>query len=633
MLDWSVLSLNVNYFLETKTNIIQNDNLREPQIEAYVEVYDHFVSKKKTKQHAIVVLPTGSGKTGLISILPYNISKGRVLVIAPQLTILDTLEKGLDSGSSQNFWTDAEVIKNPNNLPTVVKYEGKDTRKEHLEQADIVIANIQKLQSRNEMALLNQYDSDFFDMIIIDEAHHSEAKTWIENLQHFSKAKVIKLTATAYRSDKKALVGELIYKYKLSQAMSKGYVKSLEKFNYIPEKLYFIMDENPDKQYTYEEIVAMGLKDDDWITRTVVFSDECKSSVVKKSLEILKEKRIGTKVPHKIIAAATNIKEAQKIADMYTVEGVRAIAIHNEMNPKEKELAFSDIENHRVDVVVNVSMMGEGYDHKYLSVAAIFRAFRSPLPYEQFIGRILRAIPKNEVENASDNVGSVVAHELLFLDELWEYYKSQIQESDFITELTDLEIPDSPINNSGNENAQIIEVEFGKALESGEGILSHSIYMETDYIAKAQQEQDERKAKIIQLAELLSIPESQASDLINETDSDSNELKRPDVILKRRKKSTDTNIRQVIVPEILMEAKVDIKGTELVNLPIFSDRKYSWIPKRIKDNGGMLATYFNTFLKNEIGRKREEWSNDDYERAGELLEQQAEYLKGFFEGE
>lgn len=620
------------YFLDTKTNIIQNSELREPQIEAYVEVYDHFINKKKTKQHAIVVLPTGSGKTGLISILPFNIANGRVLIIAPQLTILDTLEQGLDSGNSRNFWTDTHVITNPNNLPIVVKFEGKETPKSVLEQANIVIANIQKLQSRSEMALLNQYESDFFDMIIIDEAHHSEAKTWIENLQHFSDAKVIKLTATAYRSDKKPLVGELIYKYKLSQAMSKGYVKSLEKFNYIPEELFFVMDEKPDKNYTYQEIIDMDLKDDDWIARSVAFSDECKLSVVKKSLEILREKRKGTKVPHKIIAAATNIKEANKIAEMYANEGVRAIAVHNKLKPDERDRAFSDIENNRVDVVVNVSMMGEGYDHKYLSVAAIFRVFKSPLPYEQFIGRVLRAIPPAEVEKPSDNVGSVVAHELLFLDELWEYYKSQIQESNFIKELTDREIPESP-DNADNESDNIIEVDFGQVSERGEGRLSHSVYMETDYILQAQKEQEVRKTKIYELAKLLNIPESEASDIIDQTDSSSNELKRPDVILKRRKKSTDANIRQVIVPELLLKAGAAIGETDLSNLPIFDDKKYAWIPKRIKDNGGMLATYFNTFLKNEIGYKREAWTNEDYERAGELLEQQSAYLKEFFEGE
>ena len=62
------------------------------------------------------------------------------------------------------------------------------------------------------------------------------------------------------------------------------------------------------------------------------------------------------------------------------------------------------------------------------------------------------------------------------------------------------------------------------------------------------------------MAELLNITESEATDIINQSDSGESELKRPDVILKRRKKSTDTNIRQVIVPEILIKANVSITG-------------------------------------------------------------------------
>lgn len=57
------------------------------------------------------------------------------------------------------------------------------------------------------------------------------------------------------------------------------------------------------------------------------------------------------------------------------------------------------------------------------------------------------------------------------------------------------------------------------------------------------------------------------------------------------------------------------------------------VPQKINTNGGMLATYLNTYLKNEIGRKREMWSNEDYANAAKLLEQQAEYLKNFFKGE
>lgn len=364
--------MNLNYFIDTETNILENKELRDPQIESYAELYNHFVLEKKNT-HAIVVLPTGVGKTGLIAITPYNISKGRVLVVTPQLTILDTIESSLNPAESNNFWVDRKVIKTPIDLPTLVVYEGRETRKEHMEQSNIVLTNIQQMQERNEYSLINQYPEDFFDMIIIDEAHHAEAKTWIETFNHFSNAKVIKITATPYRTDDKQLVGELVYKYKLSQAMSNLYVKSLEKFNYIPEELYLKVEDD-DELYTVEQILNNPDYDEDWIARTVSFSDECKLSVIKKSEEILSEKRKSTNVPHKIIAAAPNVDEAIRISEMYNENtNLAAVAVHNRLKPDQKKRIFNDIENHRYDVVVNVNMMGEGYDHKYLSVAAIFR--------------------------------------------------------------------------------------------------------------------------------------------------------------------------------------------------------------------------------------------------------------------
>lgn len=616
-----------NYFQITDANILNNRKLRDPQIEAYVETYNHFITNSNNT-HAIIVLPTGSGKTGLISTLPYGIANGRVLIIAPQLTILNTIEESLNSLNANNFWSMREVIKNPNDLPVVVRYEGKDTRVEHMNAANIVIVNIQKLQASNEMALLNKYDSDFFDMIIIDEAHHAEARTWLENLQHFSGAKVIKITATAYRTDRKELVGELIYKYKLSQAMGNGYVKSLEKFDFIPDNPQFTMDDD-DNLYSLEDVLK--IKDEEWVSRSVAFSDQCKESIVDKSIKLLKDKLKGTSVPHKIIAVAPSIKDAKNIAKMYEKAGVRSIAVYNDMPDRDK--AFLEIENHRVDVVVNVSMMGEGYDHKYLSIAAIFRAFKSQLPYEQFIGRILRSIPEDEVVKPSDNIGSVVAHKLLYLDDLWKYYKEQLQESDFIKELRDVDLTNKETEETKDSNGKIIMPEFGDVIDSGEGILKHEVYMEGRYIREAERIRKEREEKKEKLIKLLGITKENAEEILEKQESDSSQYKRPDLILKQRKKLTDKNIREVIVPELLVVAELDIKGNELKNLKIFKDARYSWIPRKFDTNGGMLAVYFNCYLKNEIGRARNEWGNDDYARAAKLLDQQAKYLQNFLKGE
>ena len=63
------------YFMETAANIENNTNLREPQREAYSRAYEFFSS---SKQKAVIQLPVGCGKSGVASILPFGIAKGRV---------------------------------------------------------------------------------------------------------------------------------------------------------------------------------------------------------------------------------------------------------------------------------------------------------------------------------------------------------------------------------------------------------------------------------------------------------------------------------------------------------------------------------------------------------------------------
>ena len=64
----------MNYFTETAANILGNNKLRTPQIEAYIKAQDHFAS---SDEDALIVLPTGTGKSGLISIVPFGLAKGR----------------------------------------------------------------------------------------------------------------------------------------------------------------------------------------------------------------------------------------------------------------------------------------------------------------------------------------------------------------------------------------------------------------------------------------------------------------------------------------------------------------------------------------------------------------------------
>lgn len=623
-----VLNYNPNYFILANPSIGKNAQLREPQIAAYYHVYEHFIKRGK-KSHALIVLPTGVGKTGLMALLPYNICKGRVLIITPQITIKNTVVDSLDPGQPDNFWLKRKVFKKISELPSLVEYEGSTTNKEVLKSANIVVLNIHKLQSRLDSSPLNFLPTDFFDMIIIDEAHHSTANTWVETVQYFSNAKVIKMTGTPFRTDKKEIAGELVYKYKLSQAMANDYVKSLRNNQYIPDELYLTMDDDDTKKYTVKELIDSGIKDEDYISRSVAYSYECSEKVVNESIKLLKEKLLNSKVTHKIIAVACSIKHAEQISEIYRKKGYETAIIHSKMEKSNIEKAKSDIKNNRVNVVINVAMLGEGYDHCYLSIAAIFRPFRNELPYAQFIGRILRRIPDEEAKKPSDNIGEIVSHYHLGLDELWKKYKIEIQESEIIKRLKDADTLNDEKNGSIND-AKVIEVDFGKAQEAGIGTLDSEDYLDTELLRRNKEEEKIKEEKIKKLQELLKLNREEAVRILNAAESEESSIKRPDKYFSQKKKDIDDSIKEDIVPKLIVDYNIDQKGNTLKECRLFRG-KYNWISKNIKDNGGMLAVYFEQYLKNEIGSSRNGWKLSDYDIAFSKLDEAVEYVKKVLE--
>jgi superfamily II DNA or RNA helicase len=71
---------------------------------------------------------------------------------------------------------------------------------------------------------------------------------------------------------------------------------------------------------------------------------------------------------------------------------------------------------------VQVNILGEGYDLGSLSVAAVFRPYRSLSPYIQFLGRILRlAVP--DVPESPGNHVYIVSHVGLNDERWWEDFR------------------------------------------------------------------------------------------------------------------------------------------------------------------------------------------------------------------
>ena len=179
-----------DFFQDTPASIETNTNLRDPQRDAYVQAAAFF---QRGGQNALIQLPVGCGKSGLAAILPFGIAERRVLVIVPNLTIKDELYKALDITNRQKcFWRQRRVLEDRHMTsgPYVCTLDTGNLSV--CEKSHIVLTNVQQFGT-NPDKWLTKFSDDFFDLIIVDEAHHGVAASWRRVFERFPNAKVVSL--------------------------------------------------------------------------------------------------------------------------------------------------------------------------------------------------------------------------------------------------------------------------------------------------------------------------------------------------------------------------------------------------------------------------------------------------------
>ena len=413
------------YFQETDVDIVDNDQLRTPQAESVQALRTYFAEDGATNLPAIVVLPTGCGKSGVIACAPFGLAEGRVLVVAPTLTIKEGLADGTFSGTD-NFYHFCDILPRDARLPRVVALERGRVNEEDCRRADVIVTNVQQMQG-----WLPLFPSDFFDLIIVDEAHHTPAESWQNINRAFPDAKKIYLTATPFRSDERPIRAEPVYKYRLADAIDNGYVKNIVRVDAVASEMTFTV-EGEERAYTREEI--MDLRTETWFSRGGALSDVCNETIVDRSVQLLQAKQRRGTERHQIIGAACSIRHAEQVAALFRARGMDAAYVASEgMTTEEREQRLRDYDAGRLDAMVHVGILGEGYDNKNISIAALFRPFRTVAPYTQFVGRALRALPDG---TDTDNLAHVVAHAGLNQEEHWQYFKNETEEAQVQADLT-----------------------------------------------------------------------------------------------------------------------------------------------------------------------------------------------------
>ena len=427
------------FFTTVGYEIDENIELRDPQREAHAATLEHFGSSGEA---AILQLPVGCGKSGLIALLPLGLAHGRVLVISPNITIRDSLYSDLNITDRRScFWRKRSVLSPETMLagPHVAVLDGKDANIHDCNKSHIVLTNIQQLASSADRWLPN-FEDFFFDLILVDEGHHSAAKSWEKVFDRFPNAKVVNLTATPYRADDKEITGKLVYRYSFKRAMVKGYIKRLQAVYVAPSELTFTY-EGDTKTHTLNEVLQ--LKEEEWFSRGVALSPACNEDIVTASLDRLEQLRqTGTR--HQVVAVAMQIDHARAIRSLYAERGYEAETIHSKMAAEDRAEVLRKLKAGLIDVIVQVQMLGEGFDHPQLSVAAIFRPFRSLGPYLQFVGRAMRVVVQNDPRHP-DNYGYIVTHAGMNLDTLLtDFREIEREDQQFLAGLIQGNEPEPP---------------------------------------------------------------------------------------------------------------------------------------------------------------------------------------------
>ncbi len=186
---------------------------RLAQIAAIHAVSAHFFN---SKQPAIVTMPTGSGKTTVLMALAFVLRAERVLILTPSRLVREQIAENfsalvdlkkiealpLDLASPRVFATDGTI--------------GSDQAWEDLRQYDVVAATVPSVSPRD--GAIPAPPVDLFDLVLVDEAHHSPAKTWSRLLDLLQSAKQVLCTATPFRRDEKEIKGKFVFTYDLRRA-------------------------------------------------------------------------------------------------------------------------------------------------------------------------------------------------------------------------------------------------------------------------------------------------------------------------------------------------------------------------------------------------------------------------------
>jgi superfamily II DNA or RNA helicase len=308
---------------------------------------------------AILGLPTGYGKSELITLAPFLFNSRRVLVIAPSVVVRNQLATRVQA---QEHLRRVGIIPTAAPFPEVHEHVGHIQTPgnwDELARYDVVVSHTQSVSPVGS-PVVDPPDPGLFDLLIFDEAHHLGAPSWVGVRDAFPEAVAIGFTATPYRRDRRALPGRTIFQYPIDKAVDEGF--------FVP--------------ITYREVEAGA----DSAARDKAVATEAIAELRRR------DEQAGSRAARLLVRADT-VARAGELAVLYREidPGVVLEVITHETTTAQLGVITKRLKAGDRSGVAFVGVLGEGFDLPSLKIAAYHNPHRSLPVTIQFAGRVARS--------------------------------------------------------------------------------------------------------------------------------------------------------------------------------------------------------------------------------------------------
>lgn len=336
-------------------------------------------SYRRGKRAPLLVLPTGAGKTVVFSYITSGTAakSKRVLVVAHRVELLKQASKKLSDAGVEHG---------------IIAPGFTRTRDA------VQVASIQSI-SRKPGAF------GMFDLIIIDEAHHSVAGQYVKLIAAQPQAKLLGVTATPERGDGRGLgitAGGVFDDIVVGPT-----VRELIEGGYLVKSRVFAPATGPD---------LSGVK----IRMGEYAADDLAAAMAKPSITGEATTHYAKYAPGKpSIVFCVSVDHAKVTAATFRSAGWRAVAVDGSTPAPERDAAIGGLSNGSVQVLCTCSLVDEGLDVTSVSAVILLAPTKSLGRHMQRVGRGLRPEAGKEHLILLDHAGSTLLHGLPDEDRAW----------------------------------------------------------------------------------------------------------------------------------------------------------------------------------------------------------------------